>query len=329
MATIVGLCEDKCPQKEREFRIKNHLLHPLESRDPFSALPSFKRLVIPERVCKSYSRPAANQNISPNDVRTLGALQKTSDYLRAVEKEFRLATQWPLVYQFLIDRYRAVRADIRIQQLNDPLTAQILESMICFYVRAILRCEKVRSPNYDSTLHRRELEDCFGCWIVQKEKSEEIRILHLLYSAHQPDIFNYLSCERDFFRPRIFATLRRLFTAIVDENFVAFFRVFSELETPLQKTILTPIVSQMRLNALNTLMASSRSPNCTFPIAVLQRWLGFYDEHALRECLNEFAEFSLLEDEKVKFHGAKLNQIGTNSLGYSWYTYVGSQNVFQ
>ncbi|KAI6214335.1 hypothetical protein M3Y94_00255400 [Aphelenchoides besseyi] len=329
MATIVGLCEDKCPQKEREFRIKNHLLHPLESHDPFGAVSAFKRLVIPERVCKSYSRPAANQNISPNDVRTLDALQKTSDYLAAVEKEFRLAIQWPLVYEYLVDRYRAVRADIRIQQLKDPLTAQILESMICFYVRAILRCEKTRSSNYDSTLHRRELDDCFGCWIVQKDKSEEIRILHLLYSAHQPDIFNYLSCEREFLRPRIFAILWRLFTAIVDENFVAFFRVFSELESPLQKTILTSVVSQMRLNALNMLAASSRSPNCTFPIVVLQRWLGFFDDHELRECLNEFAEFSMLDEEKVKFHGAKLKKIDTKSLGYSWYTYVGSQNAFQ
>lgn len=64
---------------------------------------------------------------------------ETVDYLLKVENEFALDSQWTLVYEFVADRYRAVRQDIIIQQLKDTSTTYLFEKMICFYIKARFR----------------------------------------------------------------------------------------------------------------------------------------------------------------------------------------------
>lgn len=72
---LSGLCQTKCPKREIDFRIKNRLLHPLECEQPFDKIAQRNRHPIPERLCKVYSRPAANRTIQMEDVRTVSALK--------------------------------------------------------------------------------------------------------------------------------------------------------------------------------------------------------------------------------------------------------------
>lgn len=72
---VKGRCTTKCPKREINFRIKNQLLHPLECEKPFEKIAPRNRKVIVERICKCYSRPAANQTINLDDVRLPCALK--------------------------------------------------------------------------------------------------------------------------------------------------------------------------------------------------------------------------------------------------------------
>ncbi|KAI6239610.1 SAC3/GANP family protein [Aphelenchoides fujianensis] len=312
---IVGLCEEKCPRKEREFRIKNGLLHPLECRHPFTPMPAHKREAVVERLCKTFSRPAANQTIKPEDV---------PNARRPPREKWRRSSgnppAWPLVYEFLVDRFRSIRQEITIQQLREKSIGELVEAMIRFYVRAQLKSERVKTSTYDAVLHRRELEDCFSVWLRFDEKSEEVRILYLLFSAPQSAAFSLLRAERANFRPRVFAVLWRLFAALANGNYVLFFRSFDQLESPLQKTIFAKTAAEMRLGGLTAVATAFRAPNCTIPLDVLQSWFGFEEEEDLR---------SPVQDGTVKFHGVKQKPLEAASLGHSWRVFRGSRTAFQ
>jgi hypothetical protein len=76
--STTGLCTTKCPKEEIDFRIRNRLLHPLECINPFGRVNQRQRVAIVERICKSYRRPAADQIIRNEEVRTLSALKGIS-----------------------------------------------------------------------------------------------------------------------------------------------------------------------------------------------------------------------------------------------------------
>ncbi|KAI6218694.1 SAC3/GANP family protein [Aphelenchoides fujianensis] len=314
---IVGLCEEKCLRKEGDFRIKNGLLHPLECRQPFTPMPAHKREAVVERLCKTFSRPAANQTIKPEDVRTPAALLASAAYLQGVKEEFRQPVGWPLVYEFLVDRFRSIRQEITIQQLREKSIGELVEAMIRFYVRAQLKSERAKMSTYDAVLHRRELEDCFSVWLRFDEKSEE--------SA----AFSLLRTERANFRPRVFAVLWRLFAALANGNYVLFFRSFDQLESPLQKTNFAKTAAEMRLGGLTAVAAAFRAPNCTIPLDALQSWFGFEEEEDLHACLEQLFETSPVQDGTVKFHGVKQKPLETASLGHSWRGFRGSRTAFQ
>lgn len=86
-------------------------------------------------------------------------------------------SQFALLYEFLADRYRAVRQDIIVQRLNDDLTSSLFEQMICFYIRAKYRAELCKISTYDAVLHARELDENFARWRHFGKKSDKVIIL--------------------------------------------------------------------------------------------------------------------------------------------------------
>ena len=63
---------------------------------------------------KEYSRPAAGKVIKPSDLRTLDTLFRTAKYL-VNEVYNRYDVEFIQIYEYLFDRFRAIRQDLIIQ----------------------------------------------------------------------------------------------------------------------------------------------------------------------------------------------------------------------
>lgn len=58
----------------------------------------------------------------------------------SVSKNNDSAEQWPTTYGFVVDRLRAVRQDLIVQELAPDETSRLLEAMIPYYLDAEIRC---------------------------------------------------------------------------------------------------------------------------------------------------------------------------------------------
>lgn len=195
-----GRCTQQCPDSEIYFRIKNNLLHPLECKDPFSVhsnTKNYKQEPDFERICKSYSRSAAAKQIDEEDVRTVDALLDTVGYtmgdsitytrllfqiryLECMEREFDEDKHWDLVYEYMDDRIRAIRQDIIVQNKHtQPESEAIYDAVIRFYLRAMYRCESLKTRCYVSLFHARELNEVMLRWFNGKHANEEVS-----YNSH-------------------------------------------------------------------------------------------------------------------------------------------------
>ena len=78
------------------------------------------------------------------------------------------------MYTFISDRFRAIRHDLIVQQLDPPEAVQLLEPMIPFYLKAKKRCEMLRTSGYDKKLHSSELDECFSRWISAAKQGAKV-----------------------------------------------------------------------------------------------------------------------------------------------------------
>ena len=70
-----------CPKEEVEFRMKNKLIHPMETENPFIQMKRSERKGILSKMVKEYSRPAADKKLNLRNIRTFPTLMKTVEYL--------------------------------------------------------------------------------------------------------------------------------------------------------------------------------------------------------------------------------------------------------
>ncbi|KAK6930080.1 SAC3/GANP/THP3, conserved domain [Dillenia turbinata] len=121
-AMIIGLCPDMCPESEREERERKGDL------DPYERLDGDRNQTSKFLAVKKYNRTAERD---ADLIRPMPILQKTVDYLlnlldQAYDEKF-LGT-----YNFLWDRMRAIRMDLRMQHIFNLEAIKMLEQMVSF-----------------------------------------------------------------------------------------------------------------------------------------------------------------------------------------------------
>lgn len=87
---------------------------------------------------------------------------------------FKKDEEWSQVYSFVADRFRAIRHDLIVQDLAPQLMVFLLEPMIPFYLEAKIRCEQLKTNNYDKKLHSSEIAECFSRWISAAKKGAKV-----------------------------------------------------------------------------------------------------------------------------------------------------------
>uniref|UniRef100_A0A915E2U7 SAC3/GANP/THP3 conserved domain-containing protein n=1 Tax=Ditylenchus dipsaci TaxID=166011 RepID=A0A915E2U7_9BILA len=311
-----------CSAREQDYRQNNGLIHQMETVDPWVNPPTNKGkrpkyIANVELMVKEYSRSAADKVIKASDVRPFAVLRKSVEYLidnvaNQILTDSR--AKWPIIYSFVVDRLRAVRQDITVQDLPPEKTLILIEKMIPFYLMAQERCENDinfgKQQYYDSKLHMNEVEECFSKWKDIADDfeicSEKLKATYLLHYCNRVDILcQFLWWKNDFkdsaFAGRIFSILM----AFRLNNFVAFFRLFDQLDKDL-RTALWPFVEGMRVNGLNVCSLAYNSPNVKLPEEVLRKWLAFPAKKDLYDTLAaSFKNMDLNDDKFIKFSVAQ------------------------
>ncbi|KAI1719921.1 SAC3/GANP family domain-containing protein [Ditylenchus destructor] len=321
---LEGQCSDMCSPREREHRIHNFLVHQMETDDPWLAPASFsgkraKFKANPDLMVKEYARSAADKVIKADDVRPFRILKGTIDYLlgrilKEVGSDSR--AQWPVIYSFVMDRLRAVRQDMTVQDLPPDESMSLLEAIIPFYLSARYTCEIImkKAPRtqsyrfYDEKLHRNESDECFAKWKYISDNynigSEKIKSMYLLCHCDRVDsICQFLAWKETFSNKKLSDDMFSVLLSYRLNNYVVFFKLLNQFDESLRYA-LYPFVDEMRHKALHVISIAYNSPNVKLPEEVLRKWLYFNAQEELYDSLAEqFGNIDLTDKEFVKFSG--------------------------
>ncbi|KAK6626596.1 hypothetical protein RUM44_009070 [Polyplax serrata] len=161
---VRGTCQTMCPRKEAELRQRENLLHKFEMKRGTEChrLPEFD----PARVVKCFNRSAAGkETTNPSNLRPFPVLLKTINYL--YQEVFPFHKEKPLyVYNFMFDRFRAIRQDVVIQNLGSLETIKVLEPIVKFLMYFGYLLSDVDVNEFDGHINQSHLQECLKRLLV-------------------------------------------------------------------------------------------------------------------------------------------------------------------
>ncbi|XP_065582886.1 germinal-center associated nuclear protein-like isoform X2 [Artemia franciscana] len=217
-------------------RIKNNLVHPLEKYWPSGNNKN-------RRKSKDYnkqfnSHPLINPGacrIRDDSVKDDGALILVKEYTRSaagtlkpLAKEVRTPDTlwntilhlfkrvikrsdygWPLIYEFIFDRLRAIRKDAVIQGLADINLIKILEASVVFYVGADIYFSQIEFEHFDSYMNRYHLNSTLNHLIGLYDRLKVI--------SKNRIVFEQVYLLAEISNPRVLSRFYGLYKTIRDD----------------------------------------------------------------------------------------------------------------
>ncbi|KAK7412620.1 hypothetical protein VNO78_04125 [Psophocarpus tetragonolobus] len=287
---IIGLCPDMCPESERGERERKGDLDQYERVDGDRNVTS--RLL----AVKKYTRTAERE---ASLIRPMPILQKTIDYLLTLLDQ-PYDERFLGVYNFLWDRMRAIRMDLRMQHIFNQGAITMLEQMIKLHIIAMHElCEYTKgegfSEGFDAHLNIEQMNktsvELFQMYDDHRKKGinipteKEFRGYYALLKLDKHPGYKVepaeLSLEIAKMTPEIRQTPEVLFARSVARacrtgNFIAFFRL-ARKATYLQACLMHAHFAKLRTQALASLHSGLQN-NQGLPIAHAANWLAMEDE---------------------------------------------------
>lgn len=228
-----GTCIQMCPGKEKEMRIRENLIHPLEK-----VYRSERLELDPAFMVKSYSRSAAGRHEIPTqDLRPGPVLHTTVEYLlgRIAQINDR---PWTEVYDFIFDRLRSVRQDMTIQQMDGPGAITLLEYAVRFYIYAGYRLCEEPIDRYDPKINAQHTQEClkqllslYSACDSSSENRVEFESLYLLFNLGQTEALqHYYELPSDIRKDEL---LKQTFSICLDYYLRNYIRVLKGLKSEL------------------------------------------------------------------------------------------------
>ncbi|PIA39351.1 hypothetical protein AQUCO_02600065v1 [Aquilegia coerulea] len=304
---IIGLCPDMCPESERQERERKGDL------DKFERLDGDRNQTSRSLAVKKYNRTAERE---AHLIRPMPILQQTIDYLLAL-LDHPYDDQFLGMYNFLWDRMRAIRMDLRMQHIFNEDAITMLEQMIRLHIIAMHElCEYTKgegfSEGFDAHLNIEQMNktsvELFQMYDDHRKKGitvmseKEFRGYYALLKLDKHPGYKVepaeLSLDLAKMTPEIRQTPEILFARDVARacrtgNFIAFFRL-ARKATYLQACLMHAHFAKLRTQALASLHSGLQS-NQGIPISQITKWLGMEEEDI--EGLLEYHGF-LIKDFK-------------------------------
>ncbi|KAK4425795.1 SAC3 family protein B [Sesamum alatum] len=289
-SSIVGLCPDMCPESERAERERKGDL------DQYERLDGDRNLTSAFLAVKKYNRTAERE---AELIRPMPVLQKTMDYLLDLLGE-PYNDRFLGLYNFLWDRMRAIRMDLRMQHIFNLEAITMLEQMIRLHIIAMHElCEYTKgegfSEGFDAHLNIEQMNktsvELFQLYDDHRKKGinvpseREFRGYYALLKLDKHPGYKVepaeLSLDLAKMTPELRQTPEVLFARDVARacrtgNFIAFFRL-ARKASYLQACLMHAHFSKLRTQALASLH-SGLQINQGIPITHVAKWLGMEEE---------------------------------------------------
>ncbi|XP_015061213.1 SAC3 family protein B isoform X2 [Solanum pennellii] len=305
---IIGSCPDMCPESERAERERKGDL------DQYERLDGDRNQTSKLLAVKKYTRTAEREAVL---IRPMPILQKTMDYLlNLLEQPY--GESFLRLYNFLWDRMRAIRMDLRMQHMFNSEAINMLEQMIRLHILAMHElCEYTRgdgfSEGFDAHLNIEQMNktsvELFQLYDdhrkrgINVETEREFRGYYALLKLDKHPGYKVepaeLSLDLAKMAPDMRQTPEVLFARDVARacrtgNFIAFFRL-ARRASYLQACLMHAHFSKLRTQALASLHSGLQNSQ-GIPVNQVSKWLGMEDEDI--EGLLEYYGFSLKEFEE-------------------------------
>lgn len=306
---VVGLCPDMCPESEREERERKGDL------DRYERLDGERNQTSKLIAVKKYTRTAEREAVL---IRPMPVLQRTIHYLllllnRSYDENLLG------IYNFLWDRMRAIRMDLRMQHLFNHEAILMLEQMIRLHIIVMHElCEYKKgegfSEGFDAHLNIEQMNktsvELFQLYDDHRKKGnnveteKEFRGYYALLKLDKHPGYKVEPAElsHDLARmtPEIRCTPELLFAREVARacrigNYVSFFRL-AKKATYLQACLMHAHFAKVRRQALASLH-SGLPHNQGIPVSHVVKWLGMEEENI--ESLLEYHGFTLKKFEEI------------------------------
>lgn len=307
-SAIVGLCTDMCPESERGERERKGDL------DQYERLDGDRNQTTETLAVKKYNRTAERE---AELIRPLPILQKTMDYLLGLLGQ-PYDDRFLRLYNFMWDRMRAIRMDLRMQHIFNDRAITMLEQMIRLHIIAMHElCEFSKgegfSEGFDAHLNIEQMNktsvELFQMYDDHRKRGiyipteREFRGYYALLKLDKHPGYKVdpaeLSLDLAKMTPEIRQTLEVLFARDVARscrtgNFIAFFR-HARKASYLQACLMHAHFSKLRTQALASLH-SGLQYNQGIPVSHVAKWLGMEGEDI--ESLLEYHGFLIKEFEE-------------------------------
>ncbi|KAK9684999.1 hypothetical protein RND81_10G248500 [Saponaria officinalis] len=305
---IVGVCPDMCPESERGERERKGDL------DRYERLDGDRNHTSRILAVKKYNRTAERE---AELIRPMPILQKTMDYLLGLldqPYDDRLLA----LYNFLWDRMRAIRMDLRMQHIFNLKAITMLEQMIRLHVLAMHElCEFSKgegfSEGFDAHLNIEQMNktsvELFQLYDDHRKRGifipteKEFRGYYALLKLDKHPGYKVEPAELSLDLAKMTAEIRQtqeiLFARDVARscrtgNFIAFFR-HARKASYLQACLMHAHFSKLRTQALASLHSGLQYGQ-GLPVTHVAKWLGMEGEDI--ESLLEYHGFLLKEFEE-------------------------------
>ncbi|CAL5061323.1 unnamed protein product [Urochloa decumbens] len=309
LAAIVGLCPDMCPEPERAERERKGDL------DRYERLDGDRNLTTELLAVKKYNRTAERD---ADLIRPLPVLQKTMDYLLSL-LDHTYDDSFLGLYNFLWDRMRAIRMDLRMQHFFNQEAISMLEQMIRLHIIAMHElCEYNKgegfSEGFDAHLNIEQMNktsvELFQMYDDHRRKGvffsteKEFRGYYALLKLDKHPGYKVEPAELSLDLAKMSRGIRGspeiLFAREVARacrmgNFIAFFRL-ARKATYLQACLMHAHFAKLRRQALASLHSGLQSGQ-GIPISQVVEWLAMEDEDI--ESLLEYHGFGLRQYEEL------------------------------
>ncbi|KAL8216377.1 hypothetical protein R6Q57_023214 [Mikania cordata] len=305
---IIGYCPDMCPEQEREERERKGDL------DQYERLDGDRNRTTESLAVKKYTRTAERE---ASLIRPMEILQKTMAYLlNLLDQPYD--DKFLGLYNFLWDRMRAIRMDLRMQHIFNLGAITMLEQMIRLHIIAMHElCEYTKgegfSEGFDAHLNIEQMNktsvELFQLYDDHRKNGTEVpteREFRGYYALLKLDRHpgykvepSELSLDLAKMMPGIRQAPQLLFARNVARacrsgNFIAFFRLVRKASY-LQACLMHAHFSKLRTQALAALHSGLQN-NQGIPVAQVAKWLGMEEEKM--EDLLEYHGFSIKEFEE-------------------------------
>ncbi|CAA7015962.1 unnamed protein product [Microthlaspi erraticum] len=300
---IIGLCPDMCPESERGERERKGDL------DHYERVDGDRNQTSKSLAVKKYTRMAEREAVL---IRPMPILQNTMEYLLSLlDRPYN--ENFLGMYNFLWDRMRAIRMDLRMQHIFNREAITLLEQMIRLHILAMHElCEYTKgegfSEGFDAHLNIEQMNktsvELFQMYDDHRKKGmtipteKEFRGYYALLKLDKHPGYKVepseLSLDLANMTPEIRQTSEVLFARDVARacrtgNFIAFFRL-ARKASYLQACLMHAHFSKLRTLALASLHSGLQN-NQGIPLSDTSKWIGMEEEDI--EALLEYHGFAV------------------------------------